>query len=80
MNKGVRLLYSARFTGEHASDHDNNMKLLESLKDISNTERGAQFCCAAALFGAFADAGQGAGVGAVCRLRWHPRRASVGGR
>jgi len=37
-------VYSARFAGEHASDADNNAKLLHDLKDIQ--DRSAHFVCA----------------------------------
>lgn len=36
-------VYSARFTGEDASDAENNAKLLALLKDVPPAERGAQF-------------------------------------
>lgn len=37
-------VYSARFAGENASDRDNNIKLLNLLKDVPLDRRGAQFC------------------------------------
>lgn len=42
-------IYSARFSGENASDRDNNVKLLTMIKDIPADRRGAQFRCAAAI-------------------------------
>ena len=39
-------VYSARFAGEHASDAENNQKLLVSLKNIMQGERQARFRCA----------------------------------
>ncbi len=40
-------VYSARFSGENASDEENNEKLLELLKD--ETQRNAKYKCAMAL-------------------------------
>ena len=39
---GVR---SARYAGEHASDSDNNQKLLAALKSVPDERRGARFVC-----------------------------------
>ncbi|OCL25352.1 non-canonical purine NTP pyrophosphatase, RdgB/HAM1 family [Orenia metallireducens] len=39
-------VYSARFAGEHATDQENNQKLLELLKDTPLEERKAYFICA----------------------------------
>ncbi len=38
-------IYSARFSGEGATDQRNNEKLLADLKDIPDTERTARFQC-----------------------------------
>lgn len=38
-------IYSARFSGEGASDKDNNRKLLEVLKDVPEAERTARYQC-----------------------------------
>ncbi|MDR6226467.1 XTP/dITP diphosphatase [Desmospora profundinema] len=43
---GVR---SARYAGEHATDAENNAKLLSELEGIPPQERGAAFVCALAL-------------------------------
>jgi XTP/dITP diphosphohydrolase len=43
---GVR---SARFSGEHASDEDNNAKLIESLAGVPPERRGARYRCVAVL-------------------------------
>jgi XTP/dITP diphosphohydrolase len=43
--KGAPGIYSARFSGENATDATNNQKLLEALKDTSNEERTARFQC-----------------------------------
>ncbi|QUH19958.1 XTP/dITP diphosphatase [Alkaliphilus sp. B6464] len=41
-------IYSARFAGEHATDKENNDKLLKLLKDIPLEKRRARFVCAMA--------------------------------
>lgn len=41
-------IYSARFAGEHATDRENNDKLLKLLKDIPLENRKARFVCAMA--------------------------------
>ncbi|WP_318024116.1 XTP/dITP diphosphatase [Ghiorsea bivora] len=41
---GAPGVYSARFAGEHATDADNNIKLLHDLKGIN--DRSAHFVCA----------------------------------
>jgi XTP/dITP diphosphohydrolase len=43
---GVR---SARFAGDHATDAQNNQKLLRMLENAPDAERGAQFVCVIAL-------------------------------
>jgi len=43
--KGAPGIYSARFSGEDATDAKNNQKLLEDLKDTTNEERTARFQC-----------------------------------
>ena len=42
-------IYSARFAGERATDRENNIKLLELLKDIPRAGRSAQFKCVIAI-------------------------------
>ncbi len=42
---GAPGIYSARFSGEDASDKDNNKKLLEELKDIPAEKRTARYQC-----------------------------------
>jgi len=42
---GAPGIYSARFSGEGASDKENNKKLLEELKDIPEAERTARYQC-----------------------------------
>ncbi|WP_027858084.1 RdgB/HAM1 family non-canonical purine NTP pyrophosphatase [Marinobacterium jannaschii] len=43
--KGSPGIYSARFSGENATDALNNAKLLEMLKDVPEAERSARFQC-----------------------------------
>lgn len=46
---GAPGVYSARYAGEDASDADRNAKLLDALRDVPETKRGARFvsaiCC-----------------------------------
>ena len=42
---GAPGIYSARFSGEDASDKDNNKKLLQELKDIPADKRTARYRC-----------------------------------
>ena len=41
--QGAPGVYSARFSGENATDESNNEKLLELMKDTPDAERGARF-------------------------------------
>jgi XTP/dITP diphosphohydrolase len=43
--KGAPGIYSSRFAGPEATDHDNVDKLLAELKDVSDAERTARFQC-----------------------------------
>jgi len=43
--KGAPGIYSARFAGSDCNDKDNNIKLLESLKEVPTEERSARFQC-----------------------------------
>ena len=47
--KGAPGVYSARFSGEHATDEENNRLLLDRLEGVPEQERGAQFVCCIAL-------------------------------
>lgn len=38
-------IYSARYAGENASDEDNLNKLIEDIKQLSETDRKARFVC-----------------------------------
>lgn len=42
-------VFSARYAGEHASDEENNRKLLNKLKNITSDKRSGRFRCALAL-------------------------------
>ncbi|MDO6685149.1 MULTISPECIES: RdgB/HAM1 family non-canonical purine NTP pyrophosphatase [unclassified Agarivorans] len=42
---GAPGLYSSRYAGANANDHDNVLKLLEALKDVPSNQRGAEFHC-----------------------------------
>lgn len=42
-------IYSARYSGEHGNDRENNIKLLENLKGVPMEERGGSFICHIAL-------------------------------
>lgn len=43
-------IFSARWAGTHGNDLANLEKVLEQLKDVPNSERGAYFICVAALY------------------------------
>ncbi len=43
-------IYSARYAGEHGNDSKNNEKLLNKLKGVSKSNRGAKFICQLAMF------------------------------
>lgn len=42
-------VYSARYAGEHATDQDNNVKLIEKIQSLPTEERAAKFVCVMAL-------------------------------
>ena len=46
---GAPGVYSARFAGEHATDEENNEKLLALLQDVPREKRTARFCCVVAI-------------------------------
>ncbi len=64
---GAPGIYSARYAGD-GGDAANNAKLLEALKDVPDSQRGAQFICALALVRHAADP-----VPLVCVGQWHGR-------
>jgi len=43
--KGLPGIYSARYAGEEASSRENNQKLLNEMKEIPFSKRGARFKC-----------------------------------
>jgi XTP/dITP diphosphohydrolase len=43
---GAPGIYSARFAGSHATDNDNNIKLLKELALVPDEKRTARFYCA----------------------------------
>lgn len=47
---GAPGIYSARYSGGHGNDEDNNKKLLKELDGVPEDKRGAQFTCQIALF------------------------------
>jgi len=46
---GAPGIFSARFSGEHASDKDNRTKLLREMQNLEGIERSAYFTCVLAL-------------------------------
>lgn len=46
---GAPGVYSARYAGEHASDEERVLKLLDALKEVPGNQRSARFKCAIAL-------------------------------
>ncbi|BEU02069.1 non-canonical purine NTP pyrophosphatase [Agarivorans sp. OAG1] len=42
---GAPGLYSSRYAGEDANDYDNVLKLLDAMKQVPPTQRGAEFHC-----------------------------------
>lgn len=46
---GAPGIYSARYSGEHGNDDENNKKLLEELLGVTEEKRGAKFVCVIAL-------------------------------
>ncbi|MGY5452225.1 RdgB/HAM1 family non-canonical purine NTP pyrophosphatase [Agarivorans sp. MS3-6] len=42
---GAPGLYSSRYAGSDASDHDNVLKLLDAMQDAHKEQRGAEFHC-----------------------------------
>lgn len=53
---GAPGIYSARYAGEGASDGENLQLLLDNLRDVPDTQRGARFVCAAVYLSHPADA------------------------
>lgn len=47
--KGAPGIYSARFSGEGATDERNNQKLIAELAEVPTTKRGAGYVCSVAI-------------------------------
>jgi XTP/dITP diphosphohydrolase len=47
--KGLPGVFSARYAGERATDHENNQKLLREMERVSLSKRGAEFKCVIAI-------------------------------
>jgi len=47
--KGGPGIYSARYSGEHATDETNNAKLIAELSNVTQDKRGAGYVCSVAL-------------------------------
>ncbi|MCA9063475.1 MAG: RdgB/HAM1 family non-canonical purine NTP pyrophosphatase [Planctomycetaceae bacterium] len=47
--KGAPGIYSARYSGENATDEANNQKLIAELNDVPEDKRGAGYVCSVAL-------------------------------
>ncbi|WP_444920728.1 RdgB/HAM1 family non-canonical purine NTP pyrophosphatase [Microbulbifer sp. CnH-101-G] len=65
---GTPGIYSARFSGEGATDARNNSKLLEALNGVEEARRSASFHCALAFVRSFDDP-----VPLVCSAQWRGR-------
>lgn len=63
---GAPGIYSARYSGEGASDTDNVAKLLEAIKDIPPSQRQAQFHCVLAYLRHAEDP-----TPIICHGSWH---------
>ena len=60
---GAPGIYSARYAGEDVTYHDNNLKLLDAMKDVPDDRRTATFVCAVAII--FPDGREWTGRGEV---------------
>ncbi len=65
---GAPGIFSARYAGEHASDGDNNRKLLRALAGVPPERRGARFCCALVYLRHWRDADP-----IICQASWEGR-------
>lgn len=65
---GAPGIYSARYSGEGATDARNNSKLLEMLQGVEEEQRGASFHCALAFVRRYDDP-----VPLVCSAQWRGR-------
>lgn len=74
---GAPGIYSARFSGENATDESNNDLLLEKLGDLPPEKRGAHYVCYMTL--ADPDGNIRAESQGICRGRIRRERAGTGG-
>ncbi len=74
---GAPGIYSARYSGEDATDERNNQKLLRELADVPDERRGAGYVCSIAL--ASADGIIQAACEGYCRGRIQRHAAGCGG-
>lgn len=65
---GAPGIYSARFAGDDATDALNNAKLLDTLSDVPDKQRGAHFRCALALVRTAEDP-----IPVICEGVWRGR-------
>ncbi|GAB2890647.1 RdgB/HAM1 family non-canonical purine NTP pyrophosphatase [Microbulbifer echini] len=65
---GAPGIYSARYSGDGATDKRNNIKLLEALEGVEEIRRSASFHCALAFVRSFDDP-----VPLVCNAQWRGR-------
>lgn len=66
--QGAPGIYSARFSGQDATDERNNQKLLELLHDIPSTQRTARFHCVLVMMRHEADP-----TPVICQGSWQGR-------
>ncbi|MDD5823038.1 MAG: RdgB/HAM1 family non-canonical purine NTP pyrophosphatase [Firmicutes bacterium] len=69
-------VYSARFAGEDCTPLDNNIKMLDLLKDVPDEERGAKFVSVITML--FPDGRQLVARGEVCGKLIHEMRGEHG--
>ncbi len=64
--QGAPGVYSARYSGEHATDESNLCKLIEAVKDLPEKERSAHYHCVLVLMRHGQDPAP-----IVCQASWH---------
>lgn len=64
--QGAPGIYSARFSGIHATDHENRDKLLHDMRSIPISERQAYFCCTIVMLRASHDP-----MPIITQAQWH---------
>lgn len=65
---GAPGIYSARYAGNNASDHDNNLALLTALANVPEAQRQASYYCCLVLLRHPADP-----TPLICQGEWHGR-------